>query len=370
MKILHFEIDGLFDRPDSILFDVPNDLAILTGPNGAGKTSVLKVLWAIMSGNILVALDEVPFHRARLVTTNYDCTVYRIGKRTCKVEFIKDGERSTFEDLTDDEGDVYANAEDMARPHLVTEGSSVFFPTFRRIEGGFSVSIRRSTNALTRANRARGELEEGMASLSRALTWESHTFVSAISTADINSLLLAKFADLSETANSLQAALSQDVIDRIRNNKPLGDETARLNTATTLLDEVRHRIEAMEHARLSVMTPLDEVKSLIGRLFDHKGINFGSKMSFGDAAGSIDSNKLSSGEKQMLSFVCYNAFYDDSVIFIDEPELSLHADWQRQLFAILQRQKSSNQFIVATHSPFIYSKYPDKEVELVREVES
>ena len=54
----------------------------------------------------------------------------------------------------------------------------------------------------------------------------------------------------------------------------------------------------------------------------------------------------------------------DSVIFIDEPELSLHADWQRQLFPILARQQSSNQFIVATHSPFIYSKYPDKEIEL------
>ena len=44
--------------------------------------------------------------------------------------------------------------------------------------------------------------------------------------------------------------------------------------------------------------------------------------------------------------------------------LSLHVDWQRQLFSILQNQRTSNQFIVATHSPFIYSKYPDKEILL------
>jgi predicted ATP-dependent endonuclease of OLD family len=88
-------------------------------------------------------------------------------------------------------------------------------------------------------------------------------------------------------------------------------------------------------------------------------------MSFGDAATAVNSESLSAGEKHMLSFVCYNAFYRDSIIFIDEPELSLHADWQRQLFSILGRQQSSNQFIVATHSPFIYSKYPDKELELV-----
>lgn len=45
----------------------------------------------------------------------------------------------------------------------------------------------------------------------------------------------------------------------------------------------------------------------------------------------------------------------------DEPELSLHIDWQRRLFPTLLEQATSNQFFVATHSPFIYSKYPDKE---------
>ena len=53
-----------------------------------------------------------------------------------------------------------------------------------------------------------------------------------------------------------------------------------------------------------------------------------------------------------------------SVIFIDEPELSLHVDWQRLLFPKLLSQSTNNQFIVATHSPFIYSKYPDKELLL------
>ncbi|EDZ47000.1 conserved hypothetical protein [Rhodobacterales bacterium Y4I] len=66
----------------------------------------------------------------------------------------------------------------------------------------------------------------------------------------------------------------------------------------------------------------------------------------------------------MLSFICYNAFYKNSVIFIDEPELSLHVDWQRQLFHILNGQESGNQFVFATHSPFIYGKYPDKEIAI------
>ena len=50
------------------------------------------------------------------------------------------------------------------------------------------------------------------------------------------------------------------------------------------------------------------------------------------------------------------------IMFIDEPELTLHLDWQRVLFPTLLKQKKQNQFIIATHSPFIYSKYPEKEI--------
>ena len=80
-----------------------------------------------------------------------------------------------------------------------------------------------------------------------------------------------------------------------------------------------------------------------------------------EAKEAISSDKLSAGEKQMLSFLCYNAFSDNMPIFIDEPELSLHVDWQRLLFPTLLKQGQKNQFFVATHSPFIYAKYPDKE---------
>ena len=64
----------------------------------------------------------------------------------------------------------------------------------------------------------------------------------------------------------------------------------------------------------------------------------------------------------MVSFLCYNAFNRQATIFIDEPETSLHVDWQRILFPKLMAQSSDNQFFVATHSPFIYTKYADKEL--------
>ncbi|KOR09775.1 hypothetical protein ABW55_16105, partial [Acinetobacter sp. C15] len=71
---------------------------------------------------------------------------------------------------------------------------------------------------------------------------------------------------------------------------------------------------------------------------------------------------LSAGEKQILTLISYNSFIDNTIFFIDEPEISLHADWQRILFRILMKQNPTNQFIITTQSPFIYSKYPKNEV--------
>ncbi|HFF5060844.1 TPA: AAA family ATPase, partial [Acinetobacter baumannii] len=73
-------------------------------------------------------------------------------------------------------------------------------------------------------------------------------------------------------------------------------------------------------------------------------------------------NNLSAGEKQILTFIAYNIFNNNTIFFIDEPELSLHVDWQSKIFSLLKEQNPTNQFIISTHSPFIYSLFPDKEL--------
>ena len=360
MRIVSFEIEGLHGRNKLVSQRLNSDLNILTGRNGAGKTSVLKILWSIVSGNIYIGLNEVVFQRAQVVTDLYSCTVHRLSRNFCKVEFIdSDG------DVRDEDDDIIFNAEDLANNKLREYGRSIFFPTFRRIEGGFSIATgRRPIGTPIRSSRSGGDLEESLVDLSRKLSNSSHAFVSAISTVDIVNLLLRKFADLSEEATTVQRNTSSEIINQIRNFRPQGQESQQLVAATDILSDVRKRVEHMEVARQNIMAPLDEVKATVERLFKHIGINIGTRINFGDAAKGVSSDLLSAGEKQMLSFLCYNAFSPDGIMFIDEPELSLHADWQRQLFGVLGRQQSSNQFIVATHSPFIYTKYPDKEVEI------
>ena len=88
----------------------------------------------------------------------------------------------------------------------------------------------------------------------------------------------------------------------------------------------------MEGTRAKIMAPMDAVRVTVERLIRHTGITIDSRLNFGDAANAVNSDLLSAGEKQMLSFICYNAFYGNCIVLIDEPELSLHVDWQHQLF--------------------------------------
>lgn len=365
MKIKSIIVHGLFGKSAVMSYNFHDDLNILTGRNGSGKTTIMKLVWLIISGNVVTALREVSFSRCTLVTSEYTCTVTRTGPIQCKIELEIDGERQLFEDddIEDPEYEPFSesdSAEEKANPHIIAKGSSIFFPTFRRIEGGFSLVAGRSPRSRTLV-KPTSEIDDALSALSRRLTNGEHTFVAAISTQDIVSLLLRRYASFSEEINAHQEDVSRNVINKI---KHFERTQSNRQDAEALLSETRAEIEKIEDFRAYIMQPLSAVRSLAERLFQHAGIQFDKRLSFGDAAEAINSEQLSAGEKQMLSFICYNSFHNNSVIFIDEPELSLHVDWQRQLYPILESQKSGNQFIFATHSPFIYGKYPDKEVTI------
>lgn len=71
---------------------------------------------------------------------------------------------------------------------------------------------------------------------------------------------------------------------------------------------------------------------------------------------------LSSGEKQLL-FICLFALTAaNHSLIIDEPELSMHVDWQKKLVATLRDLNPRQQLIMATHSPEIMADLPDSQI--------
>ena len=65
--------------------------------------------------------------------------------------------------------------------------------------------------------------------------------------------------------------------------------------------------------------------------------------------------KLSSGEKQMLVILLTVLVRDDDhcVLFMDEPEASLHIEWQQKLIGMIRNLNPNVQLIHTTHSPAV-----------------
>ena len=62
---------------------------------------------------------------------------------------------------------------------------------------------------------------------------------------------------------------------------------------------------------------------------------------------------LSSGEKQIL-LILFTALTEDQehyVLFMDEPEASLHFEWQKRLISLVRELNPNAQIMLTTHSP-------------------
>ncbi|RGY63048.1 ATP-binding cassette domain-containing protein [Fusobacterium ulcerans] len=86
----------------------------------------------------------------------------------------------------------------------------------------------------------------------------------------------------------------------------------------------------------------------------------------------FDINQLSSGEKQLFlrTLAIKMLEPENSIILIDEPELSLHPKWQQRIIEIYQRIGKNNQIIVATHSPHILGSVPRENIILLSKNEN
>jgi predicted ATPase len=65
--------------------------------------------------------------------------------------------------------------------------------------------------------------------------------------------------------------------------------------------------------------------------------------------------QLSSGEKQMLVILLTVLVQNNEpyILFMDEPEVSLHFDWQKKLIQFIRELNPNAQIILATHSPAV-----------------
>lgn len=96
---------------------------------------------------------------------------------------------------------------------------------------------------------------------------------------------------------------------------------------------------------------VDELFSETGKRIDRTS----NELNFLQFEENLSPYKLSSGEKQML-IILLTALTQDRqpyVLFMDEPEASLHFEWQKRLIDMVLQLNPNVQIILTTHSPAV-----------------
>lgn len=111
-------------------------------------------------------------------------------------------------------------------------------------------------------------------------------------------------------------------------------------------------------------TPRETLKHLIQKMFSRKEVEFSDKTIEieTDSHTKIELSALSSGEKQLLRIFIETLMAGENTILIDEPELSMHIDWQRSLVQAMRQLNPQAQIILATHSPEVMADLSEKHI--------
>ena len=113
--------------------------------------------------------------------------------------------------------------------------------------------------------------------------------------------------------------------------------------------DAREKATQTANLKTRFLDIVDELFSETGKRINRQS----NELSFLQYEEEIPPYCLSSGEKQILLILLTVLTEDQQpyVIFMDEPEASLHFEWQRRLIALVRELNPNAQVIMTTHSP-------------------
>ena len=390
--IIDFKIEGLAGRKEVYKQRLNRDINIFYGLNGSGKTSLLRILDSAMDGDAS-NITMVPFKAAEVTIYSIDYKmefVTRIQKlrKTPKsrrarrevaprqISLIKDVEEdidhrqeAEFEEF---EWVTTPKIRDRTRPMRFKH---VYLPTWRLYGGTISGSL----PPIFRSTEVEREYDwdlyfaEKLEGLWREYSNLLLSDVRKIQEKGIVSMLSSIIREKG-TAEKQKGVDTKMVYQRV-------DEFLKRQKAKTALGTMKkfEKKYSSEPLFASVVNNIDiieqqiekttasryQLEGLISRMFTgNKAIEFfdtGINVKT-DAGEDIGLVALSSGEKHVLGIFIETLLADVSTLLIDESEISLHVDWQKDLISSMNRLNPQTQLIAATHSPEIMAEVPDSKV--------
>ena len=115
--------------------------------------------------------------------------------------------------------------------------------------------------------------------------------------------------------------------------------------------EARQKATDAASIKTRFLDIVDDLFSETGKKIDRKS----NELQFSQYGEVLQPYVLSSGEKQVL-VILLTALTEDQqpyVLFMDEPEASLHFEWQKRLVGLIRELNPNAQSVLTTHSPAV-----------------
>lgn len=380
--ITRFRVEGLAGRTAPIERELDRHVNVFFGLNGSGKTSLLRILDSGMSGDASTLLN-VPFRSAEVAvySKQFDTTfTRRIDKE--KLLASPPASRDLMIDvLLDESGRLVSTQRGGAawdvEPHLPPNSQGKWRHVYLPISRMYARATRPAGWQFARPEDSALSPEEQLnADFARDLLgiWREYfaTVLNNVREAQAEGLANILQAVLSPKDNTSDVSVDPELaFRRVRSFlrrqgspqlMPAEKSFVRRLEKDERLRSIVADINQVEERITQAMASRTRLQDLISKLFQGKRVEFGEATITVQTEDNspIDLGLLSSGEKQVLRLLVEALRAGDNTLLIDEPELSMHVDWQQDLIASMRRLNPDAQVIVATHSPEVMAEVNDR----------
>lgn len=397
-QIREFTVEGLAGRTAPVTAKLNPDVNVFFGLNGSGKTTLLKILHSALSTETDI-LKDLPFTRATVkvylnrhgrefVRTFVPRDETSEEDTELSTSFLQQNLWSAIDVPVGTTRALPSNLIFDSRLNKIVEApkwtSDPAEPDGKLTTHGFGFlpisRLYRNLRTQTGTNRLSDQELDGAFAKSLQAQWSEYYADVSKETAkaqerglaNILGFFLAGGQDPSELSSAPDEKEAYKRISGFLERQPgfghllpREDKFAAIYAKKPELQNVVKQIEQVETAISAITAPRERFRKVLESMFT------GSKhLTFTEKEIKVQISKdheiglplLSSGEKQLLFIALFALTASNHSLIIDEPELSMHVDWQKKLVATLRDLNPHLQLIMATHSPEIMADLPDSQV--------
>ena len=403
-KIKSVAISGFWQRLDSFC-SFNDDVNIIIGRNGTGKTTFMNILHSILSLDI-EGINNNDFNSAEIKlqdgrkfktikikkiekdTSPYSIIEYQLSSKKYALRVINNDDRRVSISYR---RRVHEESEEL-RVELGKLVSLSSLSVYRlRNSDDLEVRDKYGTRFINPVDYKLSELMQELTKYQLELSQRARDIGLELQKEVLASILYSK-EDVDDTAyniefdrekekqNLLNAYTQLNAIDtnvrrkinfhvdnidntisKLKRKEKDGIDIRSIEALRKTQKIIKMSLKSKENTSL-VFAPIEQFLNILKEFITDKDFVFlGGALFIDNAHGPIKQESLSSGEKQLLILFIETLLQrEQQYIFItDEPELSLHIQWQRNIIPAIKKLNPNAQIIAATHSPEVASKYKE-----------